>query len=110
MSKPRVASRPHPPKPAEVVPISPAKPWGPLEHARADFEIQSEMVTTHLNGLRILLDAWMDFEGQNHVLPPTRDAALGLLGKAVEDLGERLEAKRMAWREAEKAEAAKKSA
>lgn len=110
MSRKSLAPRSRTPKPATVVPIGPVKPWGPVKEARHNFEFCSEMTTMHLKGLRTVLDAWMVFEREDSLHPDARDHALMFLGDAAGKMGERLEAQRMAWNEAEKAEAAKKSA
>jgi hypothetical protein len=111
MSKASVASRSRTPKSANVVPIvrSPDS-QSPADRARWDFEFCSEMTSTYLKGLRMVLDAWSVFERENSLGPDGRDHAMMFLGEAVETMGEKLEAKRMAWNAAEKAEAAKKSA
>jgi hypothetical protein len=83
----------------------------PADRARWDFEFQSEITSTnYLRGLRAVFDAWMVYEREGHLSPNYRDDALMFLGDAVVSMGERLEAKRLAWHEAEKAERATKSA
>jgi hypothetical protein len=110
MSRKSLASRSRTPKPAEVVPISPTQPWGPVKEARHHFEVCSEMTTLNLKGLRMVLDAWSVFERESSLAPDARDYAMMFLGDAVELMGDRLEAKRLAWNEAEKAEAVTQSA
>jgi hypothetical protein len=112
MSKASVAPRSRSTKPAAVVPIvRTPDSKSPADRARWDFEFYSETTSSmYLKGVRMVLDAWSVFERENSLGPDGRDHAMMFLGEAIEQMGERLEAKRMAWHAAEKAEATKKSA